>query len=88
MESEIVERRAFLREMERLGRGGDYRTVIETEISKVNSQPLIMSSLLPSVQQWFFILPYGRLIIAFKFACWSLFRENDSSFVNSIRGGW
>jgi Uncharacterised protein family (UPF0193) len=35
VENEICERRAFLQEMERLGRGHEYRTIIETEISQV-----------------------------------------------------
>jgi len=35
VEDEIAERRNFLREMEQLGKGNEYRTVIETEISQV-----------------------------------------------------
>ena len=34
----IEERREFLREMEQLGQGKQYRTLIETEISQVRSQ--------------------------------------------------
>lgn len=35
MQAEIDERRGFLREMEDLGQGAKYRTVIETECSQV-----------------------------------------------------
>ena len=36
MEKEIEERRAFLKEMESVGRGHEYRTIVETEVSRVS----------------------------------------------------
>ena len=36
VEKEVEERRAFQREMESLGKGHEYRTIIETEISRVS----------------------------------------------------
>ena len=35
VQTEIGERRSFLEEMERLGQGDKYRSIIETEISRV-----------------------------------------------------
>ena len=38
VEKEIQERRQFLEEMENIGRGKEYRPIIETEISQVFSK--------------------------------------------------
>ena len=44
MQEEVAERQTFLEEMECLGKGQKYRTIIETEISQVSRWVHVMYS--------------------------------------------